>query len=121
MTGEQLNLLSEGWMDRTRLRNLAAYIDAAFTVGQILNPTYAAASCWPIWCHHKHPVARTPPSTLAWLQRKPWGPGEFLFRYVFTNLNGHVFDESAWCATEGGARGYLQRVTVPGTRERAAV
>jgi hypothetical protein len=80
---------------------------AAERVGHLLERNYAFEMEWPRLVEHKHHGR-----CLAWMQHRDpvkWVEGGY--RYVLTDVRGFVVDESAWCKSRGGARGYLQRNT----------
>lgn len=96
-----------------RILDLAALLDAAHRVGQLAEPAYDYQTRWPrLVDHARHGRC------LAFLQRRnAWSAPPSMYatdvpqewRYVFTDSDGYVVDESSWCSTEGGARGYLNR------------
>ena len=97
----------------TRERHLADLLEAVERTGHLREPEYAQGS-------------------LAWPRLRTWRASAVLFRvapmapvaaflqtlggdcrYLLVSLDGYVLAEGEWCATEGGARGWLGRSTVP--------
>lgn len=79
---------------------------AAERVGHLQEPAYRFSVEWPRLVEHvRHGRC------LAWMQHRDPEKWVGHFRYVLTDARGFVVDESAWCSSRGGARGYLQRNT----------
>lgn len=140
MMPEQLNLLSDGWVRRHELREFSDMVRAAFKRGHLDEPGYDFATSWPTMA--RHPAHGR---VLAWMQRaeracsfcglltcactdcspvyvftRRRSPGECnVWRVVITDAEGYVVDESGWCTTEGGARGYRLRHTADHTPRKA--
>lgn len=107
MTGEQQQLFADSWVRRDELLDLAAMVKAAWVVGQLGEAEYDRTTAWPTMFEHK-----SHGTCLAFLQRRVdtgCSCCAVQFRFVFTDRRGYVVDESAWCSTEGGARGYRNR------------
>ena len=115
----QLNLLADGWLRRSEIRSFISYMRAVEDVGHIHEPEYDYFTSWPKfveharlgkllgWCQRARAVYQLDALVSMCRERSPIGCTHW--RFIFTNDQGIVVDESAWCSTEGGARGYLNR------------
>lgn len=119
---DQLSLLDDAWLQRGELRDFIHFMSAADERGHLHEAPYDYRTSWPRLVSHKKRG-----TCLAWLQRAHRSTiidGARMFylysrerspercnvwRFIFTDHEGVIVDESAWCTTEGGARGYLNR------------
>lgn len=110
----QLDMFTKAQPVTARVFELTDLVIAAVRRGHIFEPEYRRDADWPVMVKHSEHG-----QCLAFLQRfcvngpekRIETPDGIVHRYVFTDVEGFVVDESDWCGTQGGARGYMNRVT----------
>lgn len=136
---EQLTFKFPTWVQRRELRSFIRLLEAAEASGHIHEAPYDYATSFP----HRV-VHREHGPCLAWMQRAHReclycdlarcackdGQASYcysrvrspelcnVFRLVVTDHMGMVVDESGWCTTTGGVRGYRNRLRASTDKQR---